>query len=142
MESNYFLLIIILLTIIFKALADGYNYKFNTEKNETLKIRYGIIYHIFGVFAIGIPILSILITDISKHDFIFVLTGFSLIYFGLFDLVYNIVAGKNWEYIGKTDIIDRLLRKIFNKTPFLKSVHLGIKWLFLGIGIAFILELI
>lgn len=141
MEQNYFLLIIIVLTVLFKALADGFNYKYNVEKNEVLKTKFGIIYHIFGVFAIGIPVGSVLITNITGFDFVFVLIGFSLIYFGLFDIIYNAVTSRNLQYIGKTDIFDIILRKIFNK-PFSKTILLGIRWFCFVFGTAFILDFI
>lgn len=142
MEQNYFLLIIIILTVLFKALADGFNYKYNTEKNEVQRTKFGIIYHIFGVFTIGIPVGSVLITNITGFDFVFVLIGFSLIYFGLFDIIYNAVTGRNLQYIGKTDIFDIMLRKIFNKKPFSKTILLTIRWGCFILGIIFILDFI
>ena len=141
MVQNYLLLIIIILTVLFKALADGYNYLFDTAKNDDLKKKYGTVYHIFGVFAIGVPMMSVVLGFLPK-DLWLIISGFAFIYFGIFDAIYNRVTKKPIYYIGKTDFIDRLLGRIFDQSPTMRGVLVTIRWAFFIFGMAIILDLI
>ncbi|MCF6365274.1 MAG: hypothetical protein L3J35_03635 [Bacteroidales bacterium] len=141
METNYFLLIIIYLTVIFKALADGYNYKYNVSQNEHDKSFFGVAYHIFGILTIGIPITSILIKGFGTFDFLFIIIAFALIYFGIFDFLYNKITGRNSLYIGKTDIFDKIIGK-FIKTPNAKILLFVFRWACFIAGTSLILDFI
>lgn len=119
------LTIIIILSIIINAVADGI--KIRAFKNKTKKYLGGLYHILYTLFIFSL--LSLILTNnfldssmkyYIEHSqikvlFYFVLS-YSLIRYGIFDYIVNIFAGNHYLYIGDTAYIDRLHRKIF-KTP-------------------------
>jgi len=140
MADNYFILILLIVIVFIKAAADGYNYKYNTAENEKDKTFYGIVYHIFGLLLIAHCLLFVFF-GLNITNFFILVSGFALIYFGIFDAIYNRITGRPLLYIGKTDIIDMFLSRVFAK-PFLKWVLFCIRWLCLGIGMYLIIDVL
>ena len=139
--QNYLLLILLITITFLKAAADGYNYKFNTTVNDHDKKFFGVVYHLFGVLLIGVPLLFIYFEKIHFTDFGVIIAAFALIYFGIFDAIYNRITNRPLLYIGKTDVIDMFLSRVFAK-PFLRWVLFCIRWLCLGVGMYLIIDVL
>lgn len=141
MKENYLMLVMLIGLTAIKAAADGFNYRFNISENTRERKRYGIIYHLFGLLLIALPLLFIYFTNVTFKDFGIITAGFALMYFGLFDFIYNSIAGRNLLYIGNTDLFDRILSRMF-KTPTLKGVLMCLRWLCFCFGMYLIIDVL
>lgn len=148
MKANYLILIIILATILFKAVANATNYWYNKETVRFKKV-YGVLYHIFQVFMIITPTLVLpVLKYISWWDYIFTMLAAGLIYFGIFNNLYNRMIGKNPAYLGKVDIIDRFLRWAFkiekdpNNQAKNKNLVLWLRFLLGMVGVYIIIDIL
>lgn len=126
--------IVLIAFILMKALGDGYNYIYNTTKDEVRRKKAGIVYHLFGLAVMGIPITLLLI----YFGLYWEILGFAMMYFGMFDPIYNFIAERKKHYIGKTDIIDRLLGRIFDKNSFTRWMLVCLRWAMFWGGTAII----
>ena len=142
MEQRYVLWIIMLAATLFKALANGYEYRHIMEKDEDKQKVYGIVYHVFDLFSIGIPLMAFTLSEYTMADVPLVVLGFALIYLGIFDILYNKVTGRNEQYVGETDGIDILWNKFIQDKPFRKTLVLGARVLSFIVGTSIILDFI
>lgn len=129
------ILIIFILHILFDATADSFKYKY--DKTKVAKNLY--YNHLFELLQFLVLFCFLLVKTnifINNEIFTFVLYIFSYAFlrFAIFDVVYNLLTGRNAMYIGQSSFYDLLMRKIF-KTPFLKSVLMGVRMIFLIFGL-------
>lgn len=69
--------------------------------------------------------------EIRADRFIIILTGYFLLRFSLFDSIWNIAAGQDWDYYGGTKLYDRLMIQLGGWGWMLKGIAgiWGIAWL-------------
>ncbi|HUX57086.1 MAG TPA: hypothetical protein VMV77_08935 [Bacteroidales bacterium] len=68
----------------------------------------GIVLTIYGFFT---GILENQRRDVGR--FIKVIAGFLLLRFALFNVIHNLFAGLDWNFIGNTKLIDIMIQKFF-----------------------------
>ena len=139
--QNYYLLILLIIITLLKALADGHNYLYNTATDAKARKRHGIIYHLYGVALIGAGTLFLLFDNPGFSGMLTIIAAFALIYFAFFDVFYNLVTGREIMYIGKTDIIDMFLSRVFAR-PFFKWVLICIRWVCVGVALFLLIDVL
>lgn len=99
-KENIALLAILALSIIFDAVGDS-----------SMDIGNKVFGHIFSSLSILFLLSCILIKgEMLIKNFLWVLVGYVLIRFGLFDLTYNLTnPDLPWDYIGSTSIYDKVM---------------------------------
>jgi len=135
--------LLLTLSIIFNSVADGVRIRAFTYKENKLL---GYLYHFFFALTI-LSLLFLVLTPVllsntalillKNNTFYFIsvlLIGYSLVRFGIFDFIVNIVSGKHPLYIGNTSLFDIILKKIF-KTPTSLMFYLLIKGICLIAGL-------
>ncbi len=137
MEANYWLLIIVTATMLFKAIANSTNYWYNKIRRDALRESYnkelsqeeqlliikkgnkqariyGVLYHIFEVFMMLTPtLIAPLVFGMLWGNYLLGMLGASLVYFGFFNNLYNRMIKRHPAFLGTTDIVDRFLRWAF-----------------------------
>lgn len=120
-----FIFAIIVVSIIFKVLHDVFQYLCDIARqnvynlveagrNKAAMVRYGKMYHWFGFLAVVTPFTISLVVQFTLFQFAVAALAYAGIYSFLMSFLFNIIAGKNWFYIGKTEAIDIWLRKVLN----------------------------
>lgn len=104
------LLLIIIISIILNASADGIRFKDITHPN---KFNAGLYHILYALFILSLLSLLILNLNLNIIEWLLIIAGYSLIRFGIFDFILNFTANKHFLYIGESSFIDRLLNKIF-----------------------------
>ncbi len=120
---NWFILTIVIMSIIFKALHDAVRYKrdkqVESSNPDSEKIKYyGKMYHWYGFIYFVIPFFITLIIKMTAEQFIISMFGFAFIYLFLLPTAFNLLTGHKPSYIGHTETTDIWLRnkfKIFDK---------------------------
>lgn len=120
-------LLIALFLIVFEASYEGFKLRKWHIASEIIEFIFyaGIVFTIFG-FTNGY-----ITYQYSNPDFWFVLFGFVLLRFAIFDLIFNLCANQSLFYIGKTKLYDRLLSKLGAFVFILKLMAfvIGLSWL-------------
>ncbi len=113
---------ILLSSIVLNAIADGMRKRALKDKNNRIL---GPIYHILYMLFIGTLLLLFVtpaILPISElysiannpiRNILLLIAGYSLVRFGIFNYIVNVVAGDHYLYIGDENFLDRLLRQWF-----------------------------
>jgi hypothetical protein len=129
-----------ILYIAFNAIEDGFYYKMKNSNIEEDIIRYGILHHsanvsmmIIFTIAIGVAYLM------SIWDIALLFISFSMIRFGLFDMIFNKTISKPFYYMGTTSVVDILLGRIF-KTADGRTILGVLKFFALMIGLAIMIH--
>lgn len=74
------------------------------------------------------------------NNIYYVIGGYVLIRFAVFDIVYNKVAGLDWFFIGTTKLSDKFWQWFFKKTNFPVGLFLGmLKFICLLIGLTWLI---
>ena len=131
MTINNIILIMFIFSIICNAIGDALKFKSNANKKVSW-------YHAFWALAL-VGVLSIVFLPLD-YNFIqasLFIVAYAGLRFGLFDFIYNYVAGNNSLYLGSTAGLDRFLSKIFN-TPNKLSVLPAIRVVILAASFALI----
>lgn len=83
------------------------------------------------LMAIGWLNQKYLFKDVRADRFMFVVIGFFLLRFSLFDSIWNIAAGQDWNYYGVTKFYDRLMIALGTWGWMLKGIAglWGVTWL-------------
>ncbi len=91
-----------------------------------------------AVYLAGVTLMAIgwlnqkyIFKNVSADRFMFIVIGFFLLRFALFDSVWNIAAGQRWDYYGITKAYDRFMTTLGSWGWMLKGIAglWGIAWL-------------
>lgn len=97
------------------------------------------VYRAVVTLAIGAWLMGYSIGTYGEN-WVFILGGYLLLRFAIFDFVYNAVAGLKLTYIGKTKISDKLWQWFFAKTHFPVGLFFGmLKLICFLIGLTWLL---
>jgi hypothetical protein len=136
----------VILTIFVKGVANMYALKEKLTHEAKKKLKYKQLDKLFQVFMIGIPAVGmsqVPILNLGQVG-IFIL-AYMLIYFCWMDRFFNRLTGSNIQYVGKTDFVDLLLRRIFKISEGNakgKNTVTILKWASFIIGLALMLDFI
>lgn len=90
------------------------------------------------VYLTGVTLMAIgwlnqkyIFKNVRADKFMFVVLGYFLLRFALFDLVWNIAAGQSWDYYGGTKLYDQIMIELGTWGWMLKGIAglWGIAWL-------------
>ena len=119
-------LLIALFLIVFEALYEGFKLRKWHIISEIIEFIYlaCITFVIFGWYN------GYFAATATNPDFWFVLFGYVLLRFAIFDLIFNLSAGLSVFYIGKTKLFDKLLSKLgaWVFVPKLIAFGIGLSW--------------
>ena len=116
MGQHNWILLIFLISIVLNGIADGFRIK-DIKKPTSLV---GELYHWFWGGTL-LALLLLMLFKVPSFSLFRYLIAYSLLRFGIFDFVVNIISGKHYLHIGETSKFDKIMRKIF-KTPSSKVV--------------------
>jgi hypothetical protein len=139
METKFILLIAFPILIVLEALRDANN------TNNWLNIRNNAwLWHMYKSIMILIYLILIgIIPEQSTKEIIIIISSYTLLRLGLFDLTYNIATFKDhpMQYLGNTSILDKVLKNVLNK-PNIRTLAAWLRFLCLFVAIYVILELL
>jgi hypothetical protein len=135
---NWLSLFLSLFLIVFEAVPEALVLKGKKTLAGSIEFIYrAIVTLIVLAWAIGINNEH----SVSGGNFIFVIGGYLLLRFSLFDLIYNKIAGLPLTFIGSTKISDKLWNRFFKWTNFPVGAFFGmLKFICFLIGITWILQ--
>ncbi len=120
-------LLIALLLITFEATSEGFKLRKWHIVSEMIELIYlaCITFIIFGWYNGYFAVM------VSNPEFWFILFGYILLRYAIFDFVFNLASGQSLFYIGNTKLFDKILGKLSEKTagwfPYVtKSIAFGI----------------
>ena len=120
-------LLIALFLIMFEACYEGFKLRKWHIVSEIIEFIYlaCITFVIFGWYN------GYFATTPTNPDFWFVLFGYVLLRYAIFDLIHNMAAGLPLFYIGNTKLFDKIQAKLgaFILVPKILSLLIGITWL-------------
>ena len=84
-----------------------------------------------SLMAIGWLNRKYMFKDVSADRFMFVVIGFLLLRFAIFDSVWNMAAGQKWNYYGVTKAYDKFMNSLGSSGWLIKAIAgiWGIAWL-------------
>jgi uncharacterized membrane protein len=128
---NTSLLLLALFLIVFEAVYEGLKSRGKHIFSEMIEFVYrGVI--VIGLFAFALGYqFPFYVVPVSLIKMV---AAYILMRFGIFDVIWNISAGKEWNYIGLTKLYDRTLQKIPG------SVLYPVKFICLVVGIVWFLN--
>jgi len=117
-----------LFLIIFEALHEGLKVAGYYMASEIVEFIY-----LVGVSLMAFAWLNkkYIFKNANADRFIIVVIGFFLLRFALFDSVWNLAAGQDWDYYGRTKWYDRMMTVLGSWGWMLKAIAgvWGISWL-------------
>lgn len=124
-------LLLALFLIVFEACFEGLRARGCLIASELVELVY-----LAGVSLMTIAWLNkkYVFKEVKEDRFMFVVIGFFLLRFGLFDSAWNIAAGQSWDYYGNTKLYDRIMIQLGSWGWMLKTIAgvWGIAWLMDG----------
>lgn len=105
-------LLIALFLIVFEASYEGFKLRKWHITSEIIEF----IYLIFITFVIFGWYNGYFVEMPTNPDFWFVLVGYILFRYAIFDFIFNLASGNSLFYIGNTKLFDKLLGKLSEKT--------------------------
>lgn len=129
------ILLTVLFLILFEAVYEGLALR---GKKTLAGVIEGIYLMIVTIIVLA-WISGVLYLDYGKN-FYFIVGGYVLMRFALFDIVYNLVAGLPLFFIGTTKITDKLWQKFFNWSHFPVGAFFGmLKFICFCIGLTWLI---
>lgn len=129
------ILLTALFLIIFKASSDG----LATKGHKTIAGVIDFIYTSIVTMIVFAWIMGMILFNYG-HSFAFIIGGFLLLRFALFDIIFNLFVGENIFFIGSTKLFDKIWQKFFDWTHFPSGYFLGmLKFISLLISVTWLL---
>lgn len=128
------ILIFAILLILLESVSDAL-----ALKNKTIAGLVLFMYRAMVTLAIGSWLMGYSIGTYGHNPY-FILGGYLLLRFAIFDFIYNLTAGLKLTYIGKTKLSDKFWQWFFKKTKFPVGAFFGmLKLICFLIGLTWLL---
>lgn len=93
--------------------------------NPNIKV-YGYLYHLLHAIMILILLISIFTINLKVNRIeyaIYFISTYTIMRFGIFDIIYNIINGKPIQYVGETALIDRIIKDKADKATYITVIR-------------------
>jgi hypothetical protein len=128
------LILISIFLITFEAIPEALSLKHKAIAGVIEFIYRAIITLTIFAWFMGISIRS------NSHNVYYVIGGYLLLRFALFDIIYNLVAGLGIWFIGTTKLSDKFWQWFFKTTKFPVGLFFGmLKFICFSIGLTWLL---
>lgn len=121
-------ILLALFLIIFEAVFEGLKIGGNHVASEIVEFIYLVV---ISLTAFAWLNKKYIFKDVKADKFIVIVIGFFLLRFGLFDSIWNIAAGQEWNFYGSTKWYDQFMTKLGSWGWMMKAIATfwGIAWL-------------
>ena len=121
--------------IVFESVPDALALKNKTIAGLVLFVYRAVVTLIIFAWMTGI------VYGLNLHSYVYIIAGYVLMRFAIFDFIYNLTAGLKLTYIGKTKLSDKFWQWFFKVTRFPVGLFFGmLKFICFLIGLTWLIS--